>query len=252
MPASKAPLGLAGFLALPVFFASLMAASLAIEKPRVVEWTRPRGTSRARATTRPARPRRKIWLLALVPPLLLVLAGWIAAYLPFGIYVTCVAACVDALALTVRLHTWELHHTARFGNGEDILADQSTSSSLARGEWEHDAAQTVRSLVHYTIGLAITAALIALFLRYRRRSGPVTTSHSELQQTGGAPTRAALASSSSSRRALRTREPGSAAADPVELERAAELPRASTTRRATSEPRSRILLAGDDRAPPPR
>jgi hypothetical protein len=86
----------------------------------------------------------------------------------------------------------ELHHTARFRNGEDLLADQTTSSSLARGEWEHDAAQTVRSLVHYTIGLAIVAALIALFLRYRRRSGPVPTGHSELQQTGGAPTTSGL------------------------------------------------------------
>ena len=191
-PRSKAPIGLAGFLALPVFFASLMAASLAIEKARVVEWSRPGGHI-ARTWHNPTdSTEAKIWLLALVPPLLLVLAGWIAAYLPFGIYVTCVAACVDALALTVRLHTWELHHTARFRNGEDLLADQTTSSSLARGEWEHDAAQTVRSLVHYTIGLAIVAALIALFLRYRRRSGPVPTGHSELQQTGGAPTTSRL------------------------------------------------------------
>jgi hypothetical protein len=191
-PVSKAPIGLAGFLALPMLFASLMAATLAIEKARVVEWSRPGGHI-ARTWHNPtASTEAKIWLLALVPPLLLVLAGLIAAYLPFGIYVTCVAACGEALALTVRLHTWELHHTARFGNGEDLLADQTTSSSLARGEWEHDAAQTVRSLVHYTIGLAITAALIALFLRYRRRSGPVTTSHSELQQTGGAPTTSGL------------------------------------------------------------
>ena len=190
--ASKASIGLAGFLALPVFFASLMAATLAIEKARVVEWSRPAGHI-ARTWHNPTgSTEAKIWLLALIPPLLLVLVGWIAAYLPFGIYITCVAACVDALALTVRLHTWELHHTARFGNGEDLLADQTTSSSLARGEWEHDAAQTVRSLVHYTIGLAITAALIALFLRYRRRSAPVTTSHSELQQTGGAPTTSGL------------------------------------------------------------
>ena len=191
-PVSRAPIGLAGFLALPVFFASLMAASLAIEKARVVEWSRPGGHI-ARTWHNPTdSTEAKIWLLALVPPLLLVLAGLLAAYLPFGIYVTCAAACVDALALTLRLHRWELHHTARFRNGEDLLADQTTSSSLARGEWEHDAAQTVRSLVHYTIGLAITAALIALFLRYRRRSGPVPTGHSELQQTGGAPTTTGL------------------------------------------------------------
>ena len=43
LPPMSAPVGLAAFLALPVFFASLMAVSLAIEKPRVVEWSRPDG-----------------------------------------------------------------------------------------------------------------------------------------------------------------------------------------------------------------
>jgi hypothetical protein len=188
---SKAPIGLAAFLALPVFFASLMGATLAIEKARVVEWSRP-GGHLARTWHNPTgSTEAKIWLLALVPPLLLVLAGWLAAYFPHGLYVTCVAACVDALALTLRLHRWEVHHTARFGNGEDLIADPTTSSSLARGEWEHDAAQTVRSLVHYTVGLSLLAALIALYLRFRRRR-PVPTTGTELQQTGGAPTTSGL------------------------------------------------------------
>lgn len=194
-PASKAPLGLAAFLAMPVFFAALMASTLAIEKARVVEWKR--GAGLARIFHEPtASTEAKIWLLALVPPLLLVLAGWIAAHLPLGIYLTCVAACIDALALTIRLHRWEVHHTARFPYGEDLIADQTTSSSLQRGEWEHDAYQTVWSLVHYTIGLAIAAAIVTAFLTFRRRrsrrarhegstSGPAG---SELQQTGGAPT----------------------------------------------------------------
>ena len=43
LPKTKAPVGLAAFLALPIFFASLMAASLAVEKPRVVQWSRPGG-----------------------------------------------------------------------------------------------------------------------------------------------------------------------------------------------------------------
>jgi hypothetical protein len=191
VPRSKAPIGLAGFLALPVFFASLMAATLAIEKARVVEWSRP-GGHLARTWHNPTgSTEAKIWLLALVPPLLLVLAGWLAAHFPYGLYVTCAAACVDALALTLRLHRWEVHHTARFGNGEDLIADPTTSSSLARGEWEHDAAQTVRSLVHYTIGLALLAALIALYLRYRSRP-PVPVPGGDLQQTGGAPTTSGL------------------------------------------------------------
>jgi hypothetical protein len=190
VPGSKAPLGLAAFLALPIFFASLLAVTLAIEKARVVEWTR--GDHLARVWHQPTNElEAKIWLLALVPPLLLVLVGWGAAHFPYAIYVTCVAACVDALALTVRLHRWQVHHTARFGYGEDLIADQTTSSSLQRGEWEHDAAQTVRSLVHYTIGLALGAVVVAVFLRFRRRRAPAPAG-SELQQTGGAPTTTGL------------------------------------------------------------
>jgi hypothetical protein len=188
IPAARAPLGLAGFLALPIFFASLMAATLAVEKARVVEWTRPHGI--ARIWHEPTGSNEaKIWLLALVPPLLLVAAAWIAAHFPYGLYVTCAAACIDALALTVRLHRWEVHHTARFAFGRDLLADQTTSSSLERGEWERDAADTVRSLVHYTVGLALAAALIATLLVVRRRRAPPTpATTSELQATGGAPT----------------------------------------------------------------
>ncbi|HZT14491.1 MAG TPA: hypothetical protein VFA19_00960 [Gaiellaceae bacterium] len=185
---SRAPLGLGGFLALPVFFGALMAASLAVEKPRVVEWSRPHGHLARIFHDPTASNEARIWLLALVPPLLLVLAGWFASYLPFGIYLTCAAAIIDAVALTLRLHRWEVHHTARFPYGEDLLADQTNSSSLLKGEWEHDAAQTVRSFEHYTIGLAVAAALISLFLTYRRRRAPVLGVPSALQQTGGAPT----------------------------------------------------------------
>ena len=191
IPASKAPVGLAGFLALPIFFASLMAFSLAIEKARVVEWKH--GTGIARIWHEPTGSNEaKIWLLALVPPLLLVLVAFVAAHFPYALYVTCAAACIDALVLTVRLHRWEAHHTARFAYGRDLLADQTTSSSLSRGEWEHDAAETVRSLVHYTIGLALAAAAIATFLVVRRRRAPRSpVGGAELQQTGGAPTTSA-------------------------------------------------------------
>jgi hypothetical protein len=170
-----------------VLFASLMAVSLAIEKPRVVEWSRP-GGHLARIFHDPTTSNEvRIWLLAVVAPLLLVAAGWVASYFPYGVYLTCVAAVVDALAVTLRLNRWELHHTARFPYGEDLLADQTNSSSLQRGEWEHDAAETARSLAHYTIGLAVAAAAIALFLALRRKREPVRGLIRELE-TGGAPT----------------------------------------------------------------
>ncbi len=188
VPARKAPLALAGFFAIPLFFAALMAVSLAIEKPRVVEWSRPGGRL-ARIYHDPAGSLElKIWLLAVVPPLLLVAAGYLASFLRRGVYISCACAIVGGLALTARLATWERHHTSRFPNGEDLYPDNSTSSLVNRGQWEHDAAQTVHSLVDYAIALAVAAAAIALFLEVRRRRGPVATGPSELQQTGGAPT----------------------------------------------------------------
>ena len=74
-----------------MFFASLMAVTLAIEKARVVEWKR--GDGIARVWHQPTgSTEAKIWLLALVAPLLLVFVAWISAHFPYAMYVTCVAA----------------------------------------------------------------------------------------------------------------------------------------------------------------
>ena len=131
IPPSKAPLALGGFLALPVFFASLMAVTLAIEKARVVEWKR--GDGIARVWHQPTGYDRGEDLAARAASRhsCCVFVAWISAHFPYAFYVTSVAACIDALALTIRLHRWEVHHTARFAYGEDLIADQTTSSSLA-------------------------------------------------------------------------------------------------------------------------
>jgi hypothetical protein len=191
IPAAKAPLALAGFLALPVFFASLMAVSLAIEKAKTYEWMR--GGKLVRTFHPPvASLEAKIWLLSFVPPLLLVVVGLIASHVRrVGLYIVCVAAIVDALALLIRLGRWEDHHTARFPFGEDLYPDSSTSSLTSRGQWEHNAVNTVHSLVGYTIGLALAAAAIAALLEWRRsrvQDAAPPRGGSELQQTGGAPT----------------------------------------------------------------
>ena len=191
VPAAKAPLALAGFLALPIFFASLMAVSLAIEKPKTFEWTR-RGHL-IRVFHQPtASTETRIWLYSFVPPLLLVLVGGAASHLKrTGIYVVCVAAVADGLALFIRLGRWQAHHTARYPFGEDLYPDSSPSSLTNRGQWESEAAHTVHSLVGYTIGLAIAAVLITVTLEWRRRRHArilILPGGSELQQTGGAPT----------------------------------------------------------------
>jgi hypothetical protein len=187
VPKHKAPFALAGFLALPLFFASLMASSLAIEKPHVYEWTR-HGKLIRTFHDPPAANELRIWVLAFIPPLVLVAIGWGASFLRRGIYVSSVAAILLAYALTIRLDRWVLHHTIRFPFGTDNYPDSSTSSLIDRGQWEHEAANTVRSLSGYTIGLAVASMVIALLLSFRRRRPPIETNLSELQQTGGAPT----------------------------------------------------------------
>ena len=164
----KGPLGIAAFIAIPLFFSSLMAASLAVEKPRVVQW-RDGSILHQRFHDPSASNELRIWLWALLPPLLLVLAGWAATYLPYGFYVACVAALVDAMAVVHKTRTWELHHTARFPQGVDLIPTSSISNRYDPGEWEGQARQTALSLEHWTIGLALAAMLVAALLTVRRR-----------------------------------------------------------------------------------
>ncbi|HEX4526135.1 MAG TPA: hypothetical protein VH108_05280 [Gaiellaceae bacterium] len=187
VPQHKAPLALAGFLALPLFFASLMATSLAIERPHAFEWMRHGRLFHTFHDPLPSNELR-IWVLSFVPPLLLVAIGWAASFLSYGIYISSVAAIVEAYALTIRLEMWARHHTLRFPFGEDNYPDSSNSSLVDRGQWEREAVNTVHSLVRYTIGLALASMAIALVLALRRKRPPVETIVSELQQTGGAPT----------------------------------------------------------------
>jgi hypothetical protein len=188
VPRAKAPLALAAFLALPLFFAALMATSLAIEKPRVVEWSRPHGRIARVYHDAAGSLEAKIWLLACVVALLLVAAGWVASFVPWGIYITCAAAVAEGLALTVRLGRWERHHAARFPQGEDLLPDDKPGSLVNRGQWEHEAVKTVHSLVDYTIALALIATAIVVVLAVRRKRGPLPVPPPPPPQTGGVPT----------------------------------------------------------------
>lgn len=164
---SKAPLGIAAFIAIPLFFSSLMSASLAVERPRVIQW-RDGATLHASYHDPAAGNELRIWLWAMLPPLLLVGAGWIATRLPFGFYVACVAAVVDAMAVVHKTKTWEAHHTARFPPGVDLIPTSSISNRYDAGEWEAQARQTALSLEHWTIGVALAAMLVAVALTVRR------------------------------------------------------------------------------------
>lgn len=175
---SRAPLGMAAFLAIPLFFCSLMASTLAQEKAHKIQWQGCHHICTVWHDPTGANVTR-IWLWALVPSLVLVVVGFIASRIPLGFYVSCVAGIVVAMGVAHKTETWERHHTARFPNGEDLIPKSNTFSNLFDpGEWEKDARDTALSLQHWTIGIALAAMLVMglLWLRSRykvRRPGVV-------------------------------------------------------------------------------
>jgi len=165
----KGPLAIAAFIAIPLFFSSLMASALAQERPRLVQWhgahhliTRWHNPSNATEA--------RVWLWALVPSLVLVLIGWLCTRIPAGWYIVCLAGIVEALAVTHRLDTWTRHHTQRFPLGVDLIpASDPTSNQYNPGEWEKLAHETAVSLSHWTIALSLAAAGVMGALYVRRR-----------------------------------------------------------------------------------
>ena len=164
---SRAPLGIAAFLAIPLFFCSLMASTLAQDKPHKIEW---QGCAHICTVWHDPTTGNvaRVWLWALVPSLVLVVVGFVASRIPLGFYVSCLAAVVVAMAVVHKTATWERHHTARFPNGVDLIPTSQAFSNLwDAGEWEKDARDTAVSLQHWTIGIAL-AAILAMGLLWLR------------------------------------------------------------------------------------
>jgi hypothetical protein len=170
--APRAPLAVAGLLAFPLFFVSLMAFSLAFERP-VVGHVLFKGQLVTVYHTAANGTEAKIWLLALVPALVVVLIGFVATLVPFGTVIPSVASIVTVLLLTSRLDGWDARHTSRFVYGVDLVNDTNSSNNLSRGQWEASAHETASSIGHWTIGLAVVAiALVGLgVVRRRLRKG---------------------------------------------------------------------------------
>lgn len=169
-PRGRGPLAIAAFIAIPLFFSSLMASTLAQERPHVVQW---KGCRSGTCTTwhdPTTGTEARIWLWALLPPLVLVLVGLAATRLPLGFYVSCVAAIVIALAVVHKTATWERHHTARFPVGVDLIPSSNAASNhWDPGQWEAEARSTALSLQHWTIAVALAAMAVTAFLWLRRR-----------------------------------------------------------------------------------
>lgn len=160
---TKAPLVVAGLVGVPLYFAALMASSLALDQPRIVGKHEFPGTAGTEA---------KIWLAALIAPGVLVLAGLVGLVLRrFGVYLVAATGIVSCLVLPGMSQGWIARHIARFPLGVDFVKDNDPSNLASRGEWEHAAQATIVSITHWTLGLAIGVVLVSLLLEVRRRRG---------------------------------------------------------------------------------
>jgi hypothetical protein len=167
----RTPLTVACILAAPLYFLSLLLASMAMDRPHVIAWTHDgQLVERFHSTTNGLEA--KIWLAALVPSALLIAIGVAAVFIRFGTYIVCAAMLVISGLLPHKLSTWQRHHTARFPRGQDLTLDKSPVNLLNRGEWEQSAHETIISLRNWMIGLAILFAVgFALAGELRRRRG---------------------------------------------------------------------------------
>jgi hypothetical protein len=186
---SRAPLAIASFIAIPLFFASLMSSALAQEKPRLIQWTSG-GKLQTTYHDPTSGTEARVWLWALLPAALLIAVGYVATRLPYGFYIACLAAIVDAMAVVHKTAIWERHHTQRFPNGVDLIAANNfASNKFDPGQWEKEARNTALSLQHWTISLALISilAVAALTLHRRyfgRRPAPA---YGAIETVGGTP-----------------------------------------------------------------
>src|SRR5919197_6561071 len=108
--APRSPLAVAGILSTPLFFAALMAMSLAVEKPTVQHALR-HGRLVAKLGDPSGTTEAGIWLLALVPPVAVVLAGVGGMLIGrAGVILSGLAAIAASITLLVPLHTWATDH----------------------------------------------------------------------------------------------------------------------------------------------
>jgi hypothetical protein len=166
---SKAPLAVGGILAVPIFFAGLMAFALKLDKPsahlgkggKVVLGDPTKGTVGS------------IYLLAFAVSAAVVLVGVLAMLVRsrLGAIVPAAGGIVASVLLLVPLGTWAAQHTRRYPLGVDNIAPSSPQDLLLRGEWEQNARTTAHQIGLATIVLAIAAIVITVLLEIRRRRG---------------------------------------------------------------------------------
>jgi hypothetical protein len=166
---SKAPVAVAGILAVPLFFAGLMAFSLKFDKPThhltkkgVVALGDPtKGTVGT------------IYLLAFAVPAAVVLVGMLAMPLRsrLATIVPAVATIVASILLLLPLAAWAAEHTKRYPLGADNISQRNPEDQFLRGEWEQTARSTAHQVGLVTIVLALVAIALTVLLEIRHRRG---------------------------------------------------------------------------------
>jgi len=160
---TKSSLALAALLSVPLYFAALMASSLALDTPKVVgihEYPSS-GTTEL-----------KVWGAALIAPAIILAVGFAALPLRrFGVFASAAAGIVLCLVLPPLSKRWIPGHIRRFPLGMDFIPDKSPSNLSSRGEWEEAAHATIVSITHYTLVIAIGAIVVGVLLEWRRRRG---------------------------------------------------------------------------------
>jgi hypothetical protein len=167
--ASKAPLAVAGILAVPLFFVGLMAFSLKLDKPTHVV-----NASGKHVLGDPTKGTvGTIYLCAFAVSVGVVLVGVLAMLLRsrFATIVPAAGAIAASVLLVLPLNTWAAQHTARYPLGVDNIPKSSPQDLFLRGEWEQNAKTTARQIGFATIGIAVAAIAITLLLEIRRRRG---------------------------------------------------------------------------------
>ncbi|MDE3189522.1 MAG: hypothetical protein KGL94_01740 [Acidobacteriota bacterium] len=177
---SRAPLAVGALIAVPLYFATLMATSLALDKPHVV-----RGHPGPSSTG----TELAIYSAALIAPAILLAAGAAGMVVRrVGVALPAIAGIVCCLVLPGISRGWIARHERRFPLGVDFIADNNASNLSNRGEWEHAAQATVSSMCHWTTGLAVGAIVVAVLLEIRRyRGSDAIVVGPPPDTTGGAP-----------------------------------------------------------------
>lgn len=180
---SRASLALAALLTVPLYLAALLASSLALDKPRLVNGIHEQPPASGTEA--------KVWAAALIVPAILLAFGGAALLVRrYGVYVSALVGAGLCFAIPPLAHGWIGRHERRFPIGMDFVKDSSPSNLSSRGDWEHAAYDTIVSITHWTLVLAFGAIVVGVILEIRRRRGTdaIVVPPPPLETvTGGAP-----------------------------------------------------------------